>query len=253
MTTAGPGGAGVVAEEVRRRAAARAELMAWADAEPTTDAHQDVLRRRYLAHLAVPGALDRDGCSDHLTASALVLDPTGDRTLLVLHRKGGFWVQPGGHVEPGDAGLVAAGLRELLEETGVPASAVRADPHPVDLDHHELSSAFGRCRSHLDVAVLAVVDPAAATTASVESDAVAWWPLERLPDGRDGGPAVAADLPARLRRAARVLRQGAAGVLDAPSAGASRSAAPSSPSSSAPPSAGPEPSRRASAADHPSR
>ncbi|NNH24242.1 NUDIX domain-containing protein, partial [Pseudokineococcus marinus] len=248
------------------RAAARAELEAWAAASPAPSAEQVALRRRYLEHLGVPGALERDGAPDHLTASALVLDPAGERTLLVLHRRGGFWVQPGGHVEPGDAGLVAAGLRELVEETGVPASAVRAGPHPVDLHHHELSAAFGRCRSHLDVAVLAVVDPEAATTASVESDAVAWWPLERLPDGADGGPAVAADLPARLRRAAEELRQGAREGRRGPATTSVSPAVPPSALPSVPPSApssasscssasrpASPPSRRASAADHPSR
>ncbi|MBW8810801.1 MAG: NUDIX domain-containing protein, partial [Lysobacter sp.] len=36
-----------------------------------------------------------------------------------LHRKGGFWVQCGGHLEPDDATLSAAALREATEESGI--------------------------------------------------------------------------------------------------------------------------------------
>ena len=36
----------------------------------------------------------------HFTASAIVVDEAGERTLLVHHRKSGSWFQPGGHFEP---------------------------------------------------------------------------------------------------------------------------------------------------------
>ncbi|WP_299035784.1 NUDIX hydrolase [uncultured Pseudokineococcus sp.] len=206
-TAGGPSRAPVAPPDADRRAAARAALEAWPAATGTLPAAQEELRRRYLAHLGEPGALDRSGLPDHLTASALVLDPTGSRTLLVLHRRGGFWVQPGGHLEPADSTPRDGALRELREETGLPADAVRLSEHPADLDHHHLPSAFGRCRSHLDVAHLAVVDPGTPVTASDESDGIAWWPLDGLPDGAGGSPAVAQDLPDRLARAAAALAQ----------------------------------------------
>ena len=186
-----------------RRAAVRAALEAWPAATGALPSAQEALRRRYLAHLEEPGALDKSGHPDHLTAGALVLDPTGTRTLLVLHRRGGFWVQPGGHLEPEDRTPRDGALRELLEETGLPAAAVSISEHPADLDHHQLPAAFGRCRSHLDVAHLAVVDPETPVVASDESDDIAWWPLDGLPQDP---AAVAQDLPARLTRAALALR-----------------------------------------------
>jgi len=198
---------GAAPADASRRAAARAALEVWPAAVGQLPAAQEQLRRRYLAHLERPGSLERAGLPDHLTAGALVLDPTGTRTLLVLHRRGGFWVQPGGHLEPGDGAPRDAALRELLEETGLPAAAVDLSAHPADLDHHQLSERFGRCRSHLDAAYLAVVDPGEHLAVSDESDDVAWWPLDALPDGAGGAPAVVQDLPARLSRAARALRQ----------------------------------------------
>lgn len=55
----------------------------------------------------------------HFTASAFVLCPERRRVLLIRHPKLGRWLQPGGHVEAGDADLVAASKREVREETGV--------------------------------------------------------------------------------------------------------------------------------------
>ncbi|MEJ5915174.1 NUDIX hydrolase [Pseudokineococcus sp. 1T1Z-3] len=189
----------------------REVLERWAVEASPLPPGQEELRRRYLDQLDVPGALRKGGAPDHLTASALVLDPSGTRALLVLHRRGGFWVQPGGHLEPSDTGTREAALREVCEETGVPVSAVALSDLPADLDHHQLGAAFGRCRSHLDVAHLAVVDPAVPLHVSAESDDVAWWPLDALPGTPDGEPesellpAVVPDLPPRLHRAVSLL------------------------------------------------
>jgi 8-oxo-dGTP pyrophosphatase MutT (NUDIX family) len=63
---------------------------------------------------------DRGGFEPgHVTAGAFVLHPEGGRVLMVHHRRLGIWVQPGGHVEPGDPDAQAAALREAVEETGV--------------------------------------------------------------------------------------------------------------------------------------
>lgn len=54
----------------------------------------------------------------HVTATSVVLDPEGERFLLVHHKRLDRWLLPGGHVERTDASLPAAARREAVEETG---------------------------------------------------------------------------------------------------------------------------------------
>jgi 8-oxo-dGTP pyrophosphatase MutT (NUDIX family) len=164
------------------------------------DAPQDALRAAYVGHLeAHEGGVWKDGGPAHLTASAMVLAADGRRVLLTLHRKGGFWAQTGGHLEPADATLADAALREATEESGIDGLRV-VGTAPVDLDRHALSSAFGSCREHLDVRYAVVAPPGAEPVVSAESDDVAWFPAAELP------PAAVEDLDRLVRAAQAALR-----------------------------------------------
>jgi 8-oxo-dGTP pyrophosphatase MutT (NUDIX family) len=128
----------------------REELVALLAAHEPADAEEaaDLQRMREWARtLEQPFSREQPGA--HFTASAIVVDEPGERTLLVHHRKSGNWFQPGGHFEPGDASAGEAALREAGEETGLETRLGRpglldVDVHWVPWDeHHHLDLRFG--------------------------------------------------------------------------------------------------------------
>ena len=165
-------------------------LDSWTPRKPA----QRELLAEYRAFVAASGAaaVDRLMAPEHLTASCFVLTPDRSRVLLCFHRKGQFWVQLGGHLEPGDASLSEAAYREAREEGGI-ADLRPAGALPADLHRHELSAAFGRCRVHWDVGFVAYASATSVPVVSDESEQVAWFDVDALPAGTP------ADVAVRLR------------------------------------------------------
>jgi len=152
-------------------------------------------REAYLRFVGVNGdaALRRQGGPEHVTASCFVFSPDLERTLLCFHRKGGFWVQFGGHVEPQDDSIADVAVREAREESGIQELELLTEAI-VDLHRHELGSGFA-CSAHWDIGFVAVVHPAAPVVVSDESEDVRWFPVDDL-------PALSADgLGERMRQA----------------------------------------------------
>lgn len=144
-------------------------------------AAHSALRHEYLMFLRERGdfALNRDGGPEHLTASCFIFTPDLCHVLLCFHKKGQFWVQVGGHIDPSDGDLSGAALREAREESGL--NDLKVIDGVLDLDRHHLGAAFGRCQTHWDVG-FAALSPFASPQVSDESEQVAWFPVDALPD-----------------------------------------------------------------------
>lgn len=131
--------------------------------------------------------LERDGdifsryhfAPGHITASAMLVSSDWDAIVLVDHRRFGVWLQPGGHVEPDDAGLRAAALREAVEECGPLELEVVGF---LDLDVHAIPAAKGEPpHAHYDVRFLCrVLSGDLAHTGEVL--AAEWFALDGAPD-----------------------------------------------------------------------
>ena len=123
----------------------------------------------------------RSSYPDHVTAGAVVLDATGDRVLLNLHRKARRWFHFGGHAEAGDPTLAGVAQREAREESGIDDLAFDAVPLQLDIHPVRFCDPRGEVR-HLDVRYLAVAPVSAREIVSDESLAVRWWSVDALPE-----------------------------------------------------------------------
>jgi 8-oxo-dGTP pyrophosphatase MutT (NUDIX family) len=164
-----------------RRPPLRALLLAHVPADATEATH----RARMLALLDAADPFARTGfVPGHFTASAFVLSPDGGSLLLILHRKLGRWLQPGGHVDAGDADVFAAARREVAEETGLTDVDVDPDwPRLLDLDVHAIPphpKSGEPAHEHFDVRVL-LRARTAELRAGEDVKAARWFPLDALP------------------------------------------------------------------------
>lgn len=176
-------------------------LYAAVEAHHPTDAREEHAREELLAALATLGRpFDRHAALTHVTASAVVVGPRG--VLLHRHRRLHRWLQPGGHLDPGESTADAA-RREGVEETGLPLAhpaggpvLLHVDVHPA-ADHHV----------HLDVRYLLLGPDAEPSPPAGESQEVAWFTWDEADALADEA------LAGALRSARRLI---ATGAVEAP-------------------------------------
>jgi 8-oxo-dGTP pyrophosphatase MutT (NUDIX family) len=155
-----------------------AELARYAEAFPR-DRELVARFRSLLGDTSAPLARDQFA-PGHLTCSACVLGDGGQRVLLVHHARLGRWLQPGGHVEPGDESPLASARREVHEECGIEVREP-VGRAPIDLDVHEIP-ARGAEPGHLhyDLRYAFAVPGAPALRQSEESIELRWIEVDRL-------------------------------------------------------------------------
>jgi 8-oxo-dGTP diphosphatase len=126
----------------------------------------------------------------HFTATGYVVNAARTRMLLVRHRRLGFWLPAGGHLDPNELPHEAA-VREVLEETGVHARLVQLGepvvtttgpgvselPRPwVMLEQHIPATAREPEHTHLDLCYLLEADDSVPPLAQdTEVSAARWW------------------------------------------------------------------------------
>lgn len=126
-----------------------------------TDAkeREDLARMRAFA-AELPRPFSRAQATAHFTGSAVVVDLAGERVALIHHGKLKRWLQPGGHADEADGGLMeATALREAREETGCRVRLHPTAPRPLDVDIHRIPARKDEPEHlHLDVRYLVVAE-----------------------------------------------------------------------------------------------
>ncbi|MEU2251374.1 NUDIX domain-containing protein [Streptomyces sp. NPDC019224] len=164
----------------------------------TVDAYLDRRPGERDALAGLLDALDRPGdvtsratLPGHVTCSAVVMDRRR-RVLHIRHRTtDGLMLAPGGHVEPGDRTLLAAALREVMEEAGIAPGALcltlQLLDAPIDIDVHDISPSAAKgepAHQHYDfryVFCLADEEAPAITLQDEEVSGARWIPLPEVP------------------------------------------------------------------------
>jgi 8-oxo-dGTP pyrophosphatase MutT (NUDIX family) len=149
------------------------------EAASCSDEAASAARREMLAFVDThPDALHRSCVEAHLTGSAIVIDDSRERTLLMLHAKIGKWLQPGGHAD-GEGHLGTVALTEALEETGIEGLTL-ATP-AVDCDVHVIPARPKEPEHrHLDLRYLVVAPPDAVVVGNHESHELRWVTMGEL-------------------------------------------------------------------------
>ncbi len=139
------------------------------------DAREGVSIEMTLDRLTWPGdPLSESENDHHVTSSAFVVSSRG--VILHRHRLLGIWVQPGGHVDPGES-PDAACVRETFEETGLVARHLpsvelfHVDVHPGPKGH-----------THYDLRYVLVSEPLDPRPPDGESPDVFWFAFDVAPE-----------------------------------------------------------------------
>ena len=133
------------------------------------DGREAAARERILTALGeLPAPFDLHADPVHVTGSAIVVGRRG--TVLHMHKRLHRWMQPGGHLDPGEAPWDAA-LRESQEETGLPLRHPDDGPRLVHVDVHPAAENH----THLDLRYLLLAPDDDPSPPEGESPLARWY------------------------------------------------------------------------------
>ena len=112
---------------------------------------------------------------------SIVVTPDRTHVLLHRHKRLGIWVQPGGHIEPGETPWLAA-ARETTEETGLPVVLVAGS----ELAHIDVHPG-PRGHTHLDLRYLMEAPHRSPSPPEGESPDVCWLTWDEAIERADAG------------------------------------------------------------------
>ncbi len=122
----------------------------------------------------------------HITASAWLLDKTGDNALLMHHAKLDRWFQLGGHAD-GDNNVLAVAIKEAQEESGI-NGVIAIDNQIFDVDVHLIpANSKDKQHFHYDIRFLLQVQSNERLQINEESKELRWVGKNRaeLPTGEE--------------------------------------------------------------------
>ena len=145
----------------------------------SSSSESDLARGKILEFITEHNdALHRTCVEGHLTGSAMIIESSYERVLVMLHKKLGIWLQPGGHAD-GEGYLSNVAFREAFEETGINNLALWTTA--IDCDVHKIPE-FGDEKEHFhfDLTYLLLAPEKAVIKRNHESTDMRWVTLEEL-------------------------------------------------------------------------
>ena len=146
----------------------------------SSDSGQMVYKQMMLDFLRQhDNAFDRACTLGHFTASAMVLNTTKDKVLLMDHVKLQKWLQLGGHCD-GDKDFLQVAVKEAKEESGLESIQIlRQDVF--DLDIHLIPKRVNElAHYHYDVRFLLQADEREKLQVNCESNGLQWVSLDAV-------------------------------------------------------------------------